>query len=145
MFSTGKVFKSGDTIKRHCVARNSKVGFNRNCCKYFKPVKFFQCTKWGERITIPECINRKFNYSQLNKYLYCKKCRQFDREIADILKVYIIDGAKVKKFDSENSLRKLPRRNKSNPAKRELKRRPKKRNLKRRKSTTNKRILRRRK
>lgn len=129
-FSSGKVFKSGDTVKRKCIARQVKVDFNHRTCKYFDPVQYFQCIKHGERITFAHCAIRRLNHVSLTKYSYCKKCRQFDQEISQIMSQYIVEGSKIKKYNPDKPLRKLARRN---SAKRSIKRRtPKKRVLKKR-------------
>ena len=141
-YLSGVVFKSGDAIKRKCIARQIKVPFDHRTCKYFEPVKYFLCTKWNDRITIPICLNRRINYEQLGKYLYCKRCRQFDHEINELVSKYIIDGAKIRRYNPDKPLRKLARR--GNP-KRKIKRRtPDKRVLKRRSKQPAKRKIKRR-
>jgi hypothetical protein len=141
-FSSGKVFKSGDTVKRLCIARQDKVDFNHETCKYFDPVQYFQCIRHGERITFAHCAIRRFNHAGLSKYSYCKRCRQFDQELSEIMSKYIVDGAKIKKYNPDKPLRKLARRDKS--AKRSIKRRtPKKRVLKKRKEKPKRKLKRR--
>ena len=130
-YVNGNVSKSGDTIERKCVARQIKVGFDHRICKYFDPAEFFLCTKWNDRIQIPICLNRRVNHQGLDKYSYCKRCRQFDQEIRELATEYFIDGKKIKKYNPDKPLRKLARR--GDPAKRKLKRRtPEKRVLKKR-------------
>lgn len=142
-YSNGNVFKSGDTIQRKCIARQIKVDFNHRTCKYFEPVKYFLCTKWNDRITFPICLNRRVNHEQLGKYLYCKRCRQFDHEIREMVSEYFIDGTKIRRYNPDKPLRKLARR--SDPAKRKIKRRtPKKRVLKKRTKQPTKRKIKRR-
>ena len=142
-YSSGIVFKSGDTIKRKCIARQIKVDFDHRICKYFDPTKHFLCTKWNDRITIPVCLSRRINYEQLGKYLYCKKCRQFDQEIKELVSEYFIDAVKIRKYNPDKPLRKLARR--GDPTKRKIKRRtPEKRVLKKRTKKPAKRKIKRR-
>jgi hypothetical protein len=148
LFSSGKTFKSGDMVYRKCIARHKKVDFDHKICKYFDPVKTFHCERHGERIPLAICLHRRMNYQNLNKLVYCRKCRQFDRELSGLVGKYIIEGSKINKFnsspdESNEPQRKLARR-KTATAKRSLKRRTsEKRVLKRRKNNSKRKIKRR--
>jgi hypothetical protein len=122
-FATGKIKRSGGDIIKKCAARQIEVDFNHKTCKYFDPSEFFFCEKHGQRISFAICLSSRRNFVDMNKYLPCKKCRQFDQEIKELVSKYYLDANKIKNYNPDMPGRKLKRRNKT---KRTLKRRTKK-------------------
>lgn len=76
--------------KRQCVARRKGVSEDTDSCRYFNPV-YFHCEKYNCRLQFEQCLARRRNRKGLTDYLPCKKCRQFDTEMRDIVEEYFID------------------------------------------------------
>jgi len=142
-YTKGKSFKDGDSVIRECIPLSKRVGFVSATCEYFSPKESFFCEKYGDRVAIPICLHRRFNEEKLMHYLYCKKCRQFSRDIKGIADIYFLNAKKIKKVKEEEEEYELPetrtlKRRKEKPEKRKLKRRskpevkPARRKLKRR-------------
>ena len=81
--------KSSTTIKK-CIARRKKIASDSESCRYFKP-HIFYCEQNNCRLTYEQCIARRRNSKNLVDYQNCKRCRQFDKEIRDIVLQYYVD------------------------------------------------------
>lgn len=85
-------------IKRKCPTKSKKakpVESDSPACKFFNP-EIFWCDKFECWLTIPQCIARRRNNLKLEVWDYCKKCRQFELEIREIVNDYWINGKIVK-------------------------------------------------
>lgn len=137
-YNTGKVFGTKDDVKRGCIPKDKKVSFVDKSCMFFSPNEYFTCEKHGDRIQIPICLIRrsKSHSSELTAYNDCKKCRQFDTEIRDIVVKYFVEMQRPRKFKSKVIL---------DTQKQQLDEKSSKRKIKRRSKQTNKKIKRRKK
>ena len=55
------------------------VTIDSKICEQFEVAEFFHCIKYSIRMKLNMCLNRR--ESNINAYAYCKKCRQFEKEI----------------------------------------------------------------
>jgi hypothetical protein len=88
-----KILSRGDkgtVTYRKCPALKMRVQSQDKSCKYFNPV-YFHCDKNNCRLTFGQCLARRRNPKNLIGYQNCKNCRQFDREIREIVEEYYID------------------------------------------------------
>lgn len=136
-----KMLKPGTSNRKAkfgCPVRRRKVLFDKKACKYFKPRKYFYCDNHGEQLNFVSCLARRLNLVALPAYEKCKKCRQFEQDIGQIVQNYIVEGVAIatipeSKLSRKNSVReerKLKRRSSGRVLKR---RNQKPRKLKRRK------------
>lgn len=135
-FTQSNVLSRGDKsslAQRKCIAKGKSVTESSDSCRYFKPI-FFYCDQYNCRLLFEQCIARRRNRKNLNDYLQCKKCRQFDTELRDIIQEYFIDMVPIvtprhlARGDSENTIGsgKIKRRGqKKDGQKRQIKRRGK--------------------
>ena len=136
-YSKGKSFKDGDSVVRECIPKQKRVSFENKGCMYFNPRDTIYCEKNGDRVAIPICLHRRLNPHNWISFNYCKKCRQFEKDIKEIARIYFLEARKIKKYkvpEEKPKTRKIKRR-KEKPKKRKLKRRTTekpKRKLKRR-------------
>ena len=136
------------------MVKGKSVTFDSSSCQYFKPT-YFYCDQNNCRLTYGQCLARRRNTQNLMGYLACKKCRQFDTDIREIIMSYFIDMIPIiipRKFSKDNNDQsiigsgKIKRRQKDNGNKRKIKRRDKpeqqgpnnKRKIKRRDKHNNK-------
>lgn len=117
--------------ERRCLTSGKVVESTTKSCKYFNPI-YFYCDKFQQRLTFNQCLARRRNEKGFASYQDCKKCRQFDLEIREIIQEYWLDMKRIvnarNRESSDESLGsgKIKRRNKGNPEnKRKLKRREK--------------------
>ena len=113
-----------------------KVNAQTDKCKYFDPADSFYCDNYACGLKVGNCLHRRFVPHKFNGWGKCSKCRQFDRDISEIVNDYILQKTRIIRPRTPGSVRKLKRR-KDKPIKRQLKRRkptPKPRKLKRRRS-----------
>lgn len=92
-FTQSDVLTRGDKsslAQRKCIAKKRKITEDSESCRYFKPV-YFYCEKYNCRLLFEQCIGRRRNRKNLTDYLPCKKCRQFDTQIREIVQEYFID------------------------------------------------------
>lgn len=82
--------KSSSLTTRMCVAKKKRITEDSESCRYFNPT-YFYCDQYNCRLVFEQCIARRRNRKSLTDYLPCKKCRQFDTEIREIIKDYFID------------------------------------------------------
>lgn len=135
--------KTDAPYKRKYQYRKKRITSESPACKYLLPVETFYCDVNDNRLTFLQCLARRRNVKNLPDYKQCEKCRQFEREIKEILQQYFIDADQPllpKGFKEQ-----IPKDGPIvvNPG-RKLKRRKKRRVLKRRKKTTETRVLKRR-
>lgn len=115
---------------RSCIAANKEIKSNSDPCKYFNPT-YFHCDKFGQRITFMQCLNRRRNEKKLTSWQDCKKCRQFDKEIREVISDYFLDANPtvtprhlIKKEETPSgSARKIKRRERPEETTRKIKRR----------------------
>lgn len=92
-WSQAKIISRGDkgtVTYRLCPALKERVQSQEKSCKYFNPI-YFHCDKNNCRLTIEQCLARRRNPKNLVGFQNCKKCRQFDKEIREIVEMYYID------------------------------------------------------
>jgi hypothetical protein len=130
-YVSGKVYKKEKEIKRKCNVKNKKVSFDSKSCKYFLQNKYFEC-EYGDRITIPVCMNRRVNLENLESVKKCKKCKCFEKEIRPIIELYYLERVRMRKKRTQKEedndppkKRKLKRRAKPPDNKKQIKRRQK--------------------
>jgi len=75
---------------RKCIASKKKVMSDNDRCKYFNP-EYFYCDKFGVRLKYVQCLARRRNEKKLREWDVCKRCRQFEKEIADVIKDYFLE------------------------------------------------------
>ena len=94
-WSESKVVSRGTSnaieISRKCPAALIGVNSDSKSCKYFNP-KFFYCDKKGARIAFIACLASRRNEKSFIANDFCKKCRQFDKDIREIAQAYFIDA-----------------------------------------------------
>ena len=126
-----KIDKQKNTVRK-CIAKKRRVRAESESCKYFKPTYFF-CDKYQQRLPFEVCLSRRRNRKGLSGYLPCKKCRQFEREIKEIIERYFIDSTPIKtprhlsRGDEKIGSGKIKRRQKKDQDKAKSKRKIKRR------------------
>ena len=131
-----KHWKTADKTKQNgriCLITGKIIQENKEIkCNYFDPGLFY-CEKNDCWLSVIICLNRRRNIPDFNGWQYCKKCRQFDKEMKDFVIEYWIEGKSIQiKKPEKKSIRKIKRRIKQT---RKIKRRIKQtRKIKRRKN-----------
>lgn len=122
-------------INRICQVKNRKIKSTSSSCKYFKPNDYFYCDKYNCWLHLVNCLNRRRNSKAFRGWNACRKCRQFETEVKDVISDYYIDRLKVKEPPGDKN-RKIKRRKKKDTV-RKIKRRkkPEVRKIKRRKKS----------
>lgn len=90
--------KKSKLVKRKCPTKSKKakpIETTSPACKYFSPESFW-CDHFDCWLTIPQCIARRRNTLKLEVWDRCKKCRQFELEIREIVNDYWINGKAIK-------------------------------------------------
>lgn len=82
--------EKGAASVRKCIAKHRRITEDSESCRYFKPAIFY-CDNNNCRLTFEQCIARRRNRKNLIDYQSCKKCRQFDTDIREIVQDYFID------------------------------------------------------
>lgn len=115
--------KSRKVAYKICAYKKRKIQPDTAACKYFKPNARFYCHKYGCWLHILNCLDRRHNPKSFKAYAECKTCRQFEKEIKDIVDDYYINRREV---IIPREARKLKRRKptpETSPSKRKIKRR----------------------
>lgn len=122
--------------QRKCIAKRSDVSEDSESCRYFKP-QYFHCSENNCRLTFDQCLARRRNTKNLLGYQNCRRCRQFDKEIREIVESYYLDlvpivtprhlarGENGEKIGSGKILRRPKKDGQSSKGKRKIKRRNK--------------------
>ena len=131
-------------VRRRCKYRTRTVKPNSESCRYFRPGEVFYCNNNNERLAYLACVNRRRNSKDFRKFGECRRCRQFENDIQELVEDYWLNPKKVVEPEVKIKGRKIKRRQKE--PKRIIKRRekPAKRTIKRRKPKKKRRIIRRR-
>ena len=88
-----KVDKNKNTVRK-CVAKKRRIKATSESCKYFNPTYFF-CDQYQQRFPYEVCLARRRNRQNLGGYSQCKKCRQFEREIREIVEEYFLNSTPI--------------------------------------------------
>jgi hypothetical protein len=81
-------------ISRKCPAALTNVQSDSKSCKYFNP-KFFYCDKKAARMAFIACLSSRRNEKSFTANDSCKKCRQFDKDIREIVQTYFVDAVQT--------------------------------------------------
>lgn len=81
-------------ITRRCVAKLKRIQSDTKSCRYFKPL-YFHCDKYNCRLTFDQCLSRRRNVKNLSGYAGCKNCRQFEKEIREIIEAYYLETVPI--------------------------------------------------
>jgi len=84
------VQRNNSGFVRRCIASKKEVKADSEPCQYFNP-GYFQCDKYGCRLTFLQCLSRRRNGKGFLSWEECNDCRQFDKEIRPIIEKYFID------------------------------------------------------
>lgn len=106
--------KQATQERRYCEAVKKRIKRTRKRCKFFVPTEAsFWCDKHHCHLKLIQCVQRRRNPMSLNKWEKCKRCRQWDKEVRDIIEDYWLTGKKIIPFDNPgNSKRVIKRRDK---------------------------------
>jgi len=135
---TVKKRKEKPDIRRCHIAKRKVTSERERECVYFTPTTHpFYCDNNNCQLDLIQCIARRRNRKGLTAWDNCRKCRQWDQELRQVVEKYILDMARPKQPIPEKPKRKLKRRKKrtiKRRAKRTIKRREEKpkRKIKRR-------------
>jgi len=122
-------------------SKEKKVNSDSAACHYFNPKDLFYCEENNCFLNLVNCLHRRRNNKDFKAWESCKKCRQYEKGIRDIIEDYYFNNTEIIK---PKEPRKIKRRKKADAptSRRIIKRRKPKRIIKRRKP---KRIIKRRK
>lgn len=78
-----------DKTSRYCYIKNSDIDYNTQACRKFKRINSFYCDKYRYYIDHVVCYWRRYVRPDMLSYtpraFTCKYCKQFNKEIKDII------------------------------------------------------------
>ena len=131
-FFRSKVNRRNGTsdISRTCKKTKKIITPESTSCKRFVPSYAFWCDVNEHWITIPQCLQRRYNAKEFEGWDGCKQCRRWDNGLQEVVEEYVFGMAKKKlllRREEPDPPRKIKRRKK--PEKRKIRRRDKKKRI----------------
>ena len=81
---------------RLCIAKDKMIKPNDEQCEYYQPTEALHCDKLDMQVHPLQCLSRRFNRLNLEGFQPCRKCKQFESNISQIITEYYINCKKVK-------------------------------------------------
>jgi len=86
---------------RLCTTENKMIKSEDEACEYYQPTEGFYCDKWDMRVSPLQCLSRRLNRLGLEGFQDCRKCKQFENNIRQIIEEYYIKCKVVKKLPQQ--------------------------------------------
>lgn len=87
--------KGNKTVTRICRAKKRRIKPDSNSCKYFKPNDYFYCDNYNQWLHILNCLQRRRNSKGFKAWDECKKCRQFEMDLKELISDYFVERNKI--------------------------------------------------
>jgi len=111
--------------RRRCEAIGKRIRRKHKACKYFVPTENpIFCRKSGCYLVLMQCLARRRNRLGLNGWAKCKRCRQWDKEIHQIIETYWFLRKRVNPYNPNPDPPKRVIKRRKKVSKRKIKRRP---------------------
>ena len=98
-----------DYLRRKCKYRRKLIDLNTESCRFFNP-QIFWCNNFEYRVDFITCLLRRRNILELETWKVCKKCRQFDTEVKNIVIDYWVNGVEVRIPKAEDIIKRKTRK-----------------------------------